>query len=328
MFQIDTGVSAEAVKGLKRFPGKLGQKRAFAVWYYQFSILKEYLEIKKADALIVHYPFYYLPVAWHPRTVILSHCVEWEQPPRKITHKIRKRLARYAFNNSTAVVSNDTNYLREMGVDIAPATRCFEQAEPMKWFIPNCVDIDRFKNPAPVPTLKDHEIIMVPRNASYAKGVHLALEAFAIFHKKFPKTIMLLVGNFPDKDYYQRLLSIIRAEGLTNYVFFTGSVFWKEMPSYYKSAQITLVPTVYSEGTSLAALESMASGTLTITTKHGGLNDLPALKSETNPEALAEVMINAYPSRKEIGNEQRKIVSETFHLENWGKAWLDVINSL
>jgi glycosyltransferase involved in cell wall biosynthesis len=184
VFQIDTGVRAPGVYGLPRFPGQLGKNRGFAVWYYQISILSRIKELKKSDALIVHYPFYFLPVMWHPKTVIISHCVEWEQPPRKITHKIRKFLAKNAYKKSTAVVSNDTNFLREMGVKIEPATKYFEEVEPLRWFIPNCVDIDRFKHPPKVEALKGRDIILVPRNSSWAKGIHLALEAFAKFLKK------------------------------------------------------------------------------------------------------------------------------------------------
>lgn len=328
VFQIDTGVKAPYVKGLSRFPGSLGQRRSIAVWYYHISLLKEYAEIKNSDALIIHYPFYYLPVMWHPKTVILSHCVEWEQPPQKITHKIRKFLALNAYKKSTAVVSNDTNYLREMGVNIQPATNCFEEVEPLRWFIPNCVDIDRFKNIEPAETLKGKQIILVPRNSSWAKGVHLAIEAFAKFHKEHPKTIMMIVGNFPSPDYYNLLLSIIRRENLTKYIFFTGNIYWEEMPSYYAAAQMTLVPTIYSEGTSLAALESMASGCLTITTKVGGLNDLPALKSDSTADSLANVMLEAFPKRKIIADEQKQEVIEKFNLPNWSSAWLNVINSL
>ncbi len=328
VFQIDTGVSAPGVKGLKRFPGSLGKKRGIAVWYYHLSLLLESFEIKKSDALIVHYPFYYLPVMWHPKTVILSHCVEWEQPPRKITHKFRKMLALNAYKKSTAVVSNDTNYLREMGVNVSPATKFFEEVEPLRWFIPNCIDIDRFKNPKPVETLKDKEIIMVPRNSSWAKGIHLAIESFALFHKKYPQTIMLIVGNFPEPDYYKQLLTIIRRENLTKYVFFTGSIYWEDMPSYYASAQMTIVPTIYSEGTSLAALESMACGCLTLSTPHGGLNDIPTIKAPTDASLMAAVMIENYENRKETGAKQKKAVEERFHLNNWGQAWLNVIDSL
>lgn len=328
VFQIDTGVGNERVKGLKRFPGSLGKRRSIAVWYYQLSLLFAYPAIRKADALIVHYPFYYPPVMYHPRTVILSHCVEWEQPPKKLTHKIRKSIAKFAFKRSRGVVSNDTNYLREMGISIAPATRCFEEVAPGKWFIPNCVDIERFRDVPPVETLADREIIMVPRNASWAKGVHVAVEAFGKFHREFPKTTLLLVGNFPDKDYYKQLLDIIRREDLTEHVFFTGSIFWQKMPSYFKTAQMTIVPTVYSEGTSLAALESMAAGTCALTTRHGGLSDLPALKCNADPEDMARVMIENYPNRKSIGREQQKIVEANFHLENWSRAWLKVIEKL
>ena len=46
------------------------------------------------------------------------------------------------------------------------------------------------------------------------------------------------------------------------------------MPSIYQSTDISLVPTIYAEGTSLSVLEAMATGNVVIATNIGGLPNL------------------------------------------------------
>ena len=47
-----------------------------------------------------------------------------------------------------------------------------------------------------------------------------------------------------------------------------------EMNKAYQNADITLIPSLYSEGTSLSCIEAMACGNAVIATRIGGLSDL------------------------------------------------------
>lgn len=67
------------------------------------------------------------------------------------------------------------------------------------------------------------------------------------------------------------------------------------MPEVYRRADIVLVPTCYSEGTSLSCLEAMASGCAVIATNVGGLPELiinrfNGLLIAPEAEALAEAL--------------------------------------
>ncbi|UKI57385.1 MAG: glycosyltransferase [Clostridium sp.] len=48
----------------------------------------------------------------------------------------------------------------------------------------------------------------------------------------------------------------------------------KKMNEIYKKTDISLIPTIYSEGTSLSCLEAMATENIVISTRIGGLCDL------------------------------------------------------
>ena len=46
------------------------------------------------------------------------------------------------------------------------------------------------------------------------------------------------------------------------------------MPNEYSKTDIVLIPTFFSEGTSLSCLEAMSSGRIVVATNIGGLNDI------------------------------------------------------
>jgi hypothetical protein len=99
------------------------------------------------------------------------------------------------------------------------------------------------------------------------------------------------------------------------------------MARVYASAQLTMIPSIAGEGTSLAALESMASGVATVCTSAAGLADLPAVHSAPDVQSLTRVMLDAYQARQEIGARQRQIVSERFNMQRWENAWLQALAS-
>jgi len=81
------------------------------------------------------------------------------------------------------------------------------------------------------------------------------------------------------------------------------------------------VPTRCSEGTSLAALESMGSGVATVCTAVEGLRDLPARHCEPDAAALAAAIDAAWPERRELGPAQRDAVQRDFGLARWSASW-------
>jgi glycosyltransferase involved in cell wall biosynthesis len=91
---------------------------------------------------------------------------------------------------------------------------------------------------------------------------------------------------------------------------------------------MTLVPSLCGEGTSLAALESMACGIATICTAVAGLLDLPGPHAHPTSASLAEVMGQVYLRRLATGGEQRRIVLEQYSLERWGRSWRAALESV
>ena len=102
-----------------------------------------------------------------------------------------------------------------------------------------------------------------------------------------------------------------------------------EMPKAYKDADVVLVPTRYSEGTSLSCIEGMASGAAIIATNVGGLTNLVIdgfngkLISPTADDLVDAVlwMIKNPKERVKLAENGLTVAREAFTKEKWDKSW-------
>jgi len=322
VYQWQTDVHDPRLRPVPRPPrALLALREGMQYWLYDALLPLRLPSLVRDDLLIVHFPFHFPAVAWHRRTLVLSHGVEWDQPARRVPHRLRRAIARFAFDHAGAIVANDTNYLREMGVAIGPGERPYEEIRPGRFYIPNAVDPDRFAPAEPLPGLSDLEVVLVPRNVWPARGIHLAIDAFAEVARKHSRAHLVIAGDLWDMRYVASLHAQIRSHGLDGRVLFTGPYPSQEMPRLYASALVTLVPSIRSEGTSLAALESMACGTPCVTTDIGGLADLPSAQAAPVADDLAATILAVLADRDRTADRQRAAVLADFHIDRWASAW-------
>ena len=226
-------------------------------------------------------------------------------------------------------VANDTDYLRRMGLNVLPGERLFSELAPRVWFIPNCVDPDRF---VPVPTSAprdpDRPVILVPRQICEDRGIHLAIDAFALLVQKRPGAHLAIVGPRRSQAYFEFCQQRVEHLSLSDRVRFVPPVPNEAMAELYRTADVTLIPTLRREGTSLSALESMACGTPAVVTDVAGLRDLPAFRAAPNSAALAAGLDAVLSARHVEADRQRRLVREHFGYGNWSAAWMRVLATL
>lgn len=280
-------------------------------------------ELARCDVLIAHYANYHLPIGWHPRVVLLSHGVWWDDRPRAIRSCLKRALTRRAYRRAAAVVANDTFFFREMGVAAPPGWGAHQEIEPRRWFVPNAVDTDRF-SPADPRRGDGVPVVLVPRNLYRNRGVHLAIEAAAVLRSEV-EFKMRVVGGIGQADYAAECEALVVSRGLQATVEFAGPVPWEDMPGEYRAATATLVPSVCGEGTSLAALESMACGTPCVATSVAGLRDLPARPCAPTADSMAGALLGVLREPDRWGPAQREAVVLGFALPRWTATWLRVV---
>ena len=181
--------------------------------------------------------------------------------------------------------------------------------------IPNGIDIDHFSaERPPIPELNDGKLnILFVGRMEKRKGLRHLLEAYGALKWDF-KDIRLLVvgpGNL-DKDCYR----VLNERNLQDVVFL-GSVPYRDLPCYYKSADICCAPATGRESFGIVLLEAMASGTPIVASHNEGYSAVlnhgeqgllvPPGDSAALTEALA-VLIRDAEMRREMGKLGRQTV--------------------
>lgn len=300
---------------------------------FQFVVLGALIHARlldKADVILCHYAATASIIGrvprWRKKTIILSHGVEWNVDRMNKYDRVRENNARKLFG-CLDTVANDTDYLRRMGMDVPAGQGFFSEIKSKIWFVPNCVDVDRFC-PA---TIKDGEskclVILVPRQISEVRGIHLSIEAFAELSTRRPDAVLHIVGPVNNQSYYEFCKSLVEKYKLTDRVFFKPPVQNDAMVEVYRAADVTLIPTLRQEGTSLSALESMACGTPVVLTDVAGLKDIPGIHCLPEAVALAIGIEETLVRRDVESIRQRAAVLEGFCFEKWSQVWVDILNT-
>lgn len=193
--------------------------------------------------------------------------------------------------------------------------------------IPNYVDIEKFKQDDKKDTKKT--VILYPRRLYKPRGLYMLLDVTDKILENNKNVEIHFVGKGFKKD-ISKILEKIDKWGDEKIKLYNRPP--EEMHLVYKNADITLIPTLYSEGTSLSCLEAMATGNAVIATRVGGLTDLiinnyNGKLIEPNREALYDA-INEFINNPELRNKCRKNaieVAKEFNKKNWESKWKSVI---
>lgn len=163
--------------------------------------------------------------------------------------------------NSTKTISVDTNTIKVMQTYDHRIANKFE-------FVVNYADLEMFK---PNEKLNDDKfVVLFSRRLQYCRGYQTMMKAVDVLREKYEDMHFLFCGKGNEGEekhftdwYNQNSKNVERTW-----------VEMKDMPKIYQKATISCVPTIYAEGSSLSAIESIASGVPIIATCVGGLTDI------------------------------------------------------
>jgi glycosyltransferase involved in cell wall biosynthesis len=156
--------------------------------------------------------------------------------------------------------------------------------------IPGGVDVDRFAIAASRSECRralgwptDRPIVLSVRRLVRRVGVDTLVEAANVLRARVPDALVLVAGTGPLRS---ELEARVAALNLERHVQFLGFVPDDDLPTAYRAADLTVVPTAALEGFGLITIESLAAGTPCVVTPVGGLTDVitplsPQLVTET-----------------------------------------------
>jgi glycosyltransferase involved in cell wall biosynthesis len=133
------------------------------------------------------------------------------------------------------------------------------------------------------------------------KGLHNLIEAFRLFHRQHPDTVLKAGGSLTKKDarYFQSLKAA--AKDLGEAFDYIGSPSTHaEKVAFLKSLDVLSVPTTYHEPKGLYVLEALANGVPVVQPRHGSFPELidatggGLLVEPQDPEQLADALGRLY----------------------------------
>ncbi len=270
-----------------------------------------------------------IPSRPHGNSLAISHGIYWDHEsfqatPASVNFFSETILER--FKRVDHVVSVDTNTINWVRARDQILANNFT-------YIPNyCFFDPAAATPSPAASRHaDQEAalkILYPRTLYGPRGFWLLDEIAPDLLKKYPHVELMFVGHAFASE-AAAVLSLQRA--------FPGRVSLttcdhSEMAKVYESADITVIPTVNSEGTSFSCLEAQALGNAVIATNVGGLTDLVlnefnGLLIPPTAEALRdaiEKLIGDAALRAELG-KNAKAVAAKFPKSKWQAAWKTIL---
>ncbi|GFP20975.1 UDP-glucose:(heptosyl)LPS alpha-1,3-glucosyltransferase [Candidatus Hakubella thermalkaliphila] len=128
---------------------------------------------------------------------------------------------------------------------------------------------------------------------------------------------LLVVGTAQEKWYYRNILRMAREKALLDRVFFLGYIPYHELPSYYRLADVLVLPSHY-EGSPKVVLEALASGVPAVVSRgyqaDRYLESLVHRVEGNNPEETAQVIQEV---TKKKGDVDVQVVREKY---GWPKV--------
>ena len=194
--------------------------------------------------------------------------------------------------------------------------------------IPIGIDLGRFQpRGAKISKLKDKKtnILFVGR-LDKRKGIDYLLKAFHRLSQQTSDIRLIIVGDGPEK---RRARDFVKEEELKSVVF-AGAVSWKDLPSYYTTADIFCSPATHGESFGVVLLEAMASGLPVVAFNNPGYGSIfpdfarGFLIPNKNISALTQALLILATNpglKRELGRKNRRYV-KYFSWEKVGREIL------
>lgn len=185
------------------------------------------------------------------------------------------------------------------------------------------------KKQAGITDLKKSRIVLARRLTRY-RGAQLFADVVTRLLKKYPELDITIAG---DGDLEEKL----KADFADNKSVHMTKYSAEQSIDFHKQFDIAVVPTIYSEGTSLSLCEAMAAGCMPVATHVGGLTNLiidsfngklcyPCEEAVFSTlDELLNMDISSY--KKMLSNAYNTYVS-SLNKGIWEKRWTQYINSI
>jgi glycosyltransferase involved in cell wall biosynthesis len=267
--------------------------------------------------------------------IAVNHGVWWSSRQSRLKRFALELFNGYYLRRAKRTICVDTNYINWVIESVDGSHELLHKIA----HVPNYFDPDLFQAKWKLRSNRQELKILFPRRImgtsiySEPRGGEDAIRALAVIRGRgvAASLTMLGEGNLSD-DLKTLAADLAVAQSVT-----FATAHFDEMPSFYDSHDVVLVPSRFSEGTSLSAIEGLAAGCFVIGSCVGGLQNLPLFPPfgdmvVPNAEALANALCG-YVRRNAVEREEtdgtlRNQLMARLSIDNWKKAILGIIKDV
>jgi glycosyltransferase involved in cell wall biosynthesis len=283
----------------------------------------DFIHSKTADKVI--YAYLGQQCEYKQKSVVISHGIFWNYVGGDVNYV--KALLEPALKQTKLVsVDLDTiNFIR------ATFTNMNHNAKNNMFYVPNFADNEKFH---PVVKNDGYITILYPRRNDEARGITPFKNIATRLLAKYNNVKIKFAVDTNNSATHQSLLDWIEQNPNKD------RIDWKkysydEMPLAYQSSDISVIPTMWSEGTSYSAIEAMACGNAIVSTNVGGLSNLiidnhNGLLTNPNEEELynaIEKLVLSEQLRNELSLNAIS-TARAFSKDAWDRRWLDIVERM
>lgn len=167
-----------------------------------------------------------------------------------------------------------------------------------------------------IPT--ENKIVLFLGRISPIKGLDTLIPAFAEVVKKISNATLVIVGG-DERGYQREVEKLVRENGLSARVVFTGMLTGEKREEAYKSADVFVAPSV-SESFGMSAAEAMRAGIATVLTDGVGIAEdarranaaIVIKKKETELTRAIVELLGSEKKRGELGERATEFVEREY----------------
>ena len=170
-------------------------------------------------------------------------------------------------------------------------------------------------------------IIFARRFVDY-RGTRLFANVALRLINKYPYLKITFAGEGPDNEYLKDVFKNISNVNITSFQY-------KDSIKVSYNYDISVVPTIFSEGTSLSLCEAMASGCYPVVTHVGGMTNiivdkfngsLSYISEDDFYDTLEKVILMDREDFISVVNNAYNTIYYSLSIDVWRKRWIDYIN--
>jgi len=288
---------------------------------------KVYLYCKKINPDIVCYSDIRVGLPYcYENSFALQHGIGWDNPNNRIKNAIVAYSYIKAMHKFKRVICVDTNFInwcRERD------KHYFSNPEKLR-YIPNYADEEQFQYVYKEWKTGDTFKLLYPRRLVAHRGFTIFMEMCEqLLRKGYKIEPILAFEDFREIDFkaaypqYSTMNCDIVHPGMN------------QIQEYYKKAYLSFIPTRWSEGTSLSAIEAISTGCPVIVSDVGGLGNiiLPGFNGYIIPPSVnefvtaTEKLLNNIEKRNELARNCTSM-NQIFGKTRWEEQIFDAVKSL